>query len=178
MAKPLGLPNFLLDLGVLFSARIGRSLLQEWIAVAFSIRAVSPAAAARAERQNDKLDTVSVLLCTRDRPELLAECLSSCAQLIHPPGIDIRVCVADNNEIPHEHNILQTAKSIGLNIDYCHEPRRGYASARNCALKLAIVTHADLAVFLDDDSRADPRLVVEHVDAVRRYRADAVLGRI
>lgn len=178
MAKPLGLPKFLLDLGVLLSARIGRSLLQEWIAVAFSIRAVSPAAAARAERQNDRLDTVSVLLCTRDRPELLAECLSSCAQLIHPPGIDIRVCVADNNEIAHEHNILQTAKRIGLSIDYCHEPRRGYASARNCALKLAIATHADLAVFLDDDSRADPRLVVEHVEAIRRYRADAVLGRI
>lgn len=146
--------------------------------MAFSIRAVSPAAAARAERQYDRLDTVSVLLCTRDRPELLAECLSSCAQLIHPPGIDIRVCVADNNEIAHEHNILQTAKRIGLSIDYCHEPRRGYASARNCALKLAIATHADLAVFLDDDSRADPRLVVEHVDAVRHYRADAVLGRI
>lgn len=146
--------------------------------MAFSFRNASPALAARAKRPTGKLNTVAVLLCTRDRPELLAECLASCAKLIHPPGIEVRVCVADNNETAQQRQICQTARSSGLDIDYGHEPRRGYASARNCALRLAIATHADLAIFMDDDSRADPRLVIEHVRAVERYRADAVLGRI
>jgi glycosyltransferase involved in cell wall biosynthesis len=146
--------------------------------VAFSFRAASPATAERAQRKSGELKTISILLCTRDRPELLTECLASCAKLIHPPGLEVRVCVADNNDIAHEQEILQTARSLGLSIDYGHEPRRGYASARNCALRLAIATHADLAIFMDDDSRADPRLVIEHVSAIERYRADAVLGRI
>lgn len=146
--------------------------------MAFSFRTASPATAARAEHQNDKLETVSVLLCTRDRPQLLAECLSSCAELIHPPGIEVRICVADNNKVANEQETLRAAQVVGLNIDYGHEPRRGYASARNCALRLAIASHADLAIFMDDDSRADPRLVVEHLNAIKHYGADAILGRI
>jgi glycosyltransferase involved in cell wall biosynthesis len=130
------------------------------------------------ERKETEIAIASVLICTRDRPELLSECLSSCAHLERPPEIDIRICVADNNSVSQEHEIRKLAKAAGLDIAYGHDARRGYSSARNCALKLAIGTGADIAIFIDDDSRADPQLVVEHVNAIKRYAADAILGRI
>jgi glycosyltransferase involved in cell wall biosynthesis len=122
------------------------------------------------------------MICTRDRPREIADCMASCAGLrsVLEDGRTIRVvvCVADNNDPPREADIRATGTTHGLDLRYGHEARRGYASVRNRALALALDADVDLAIFIDDDSTADPGLVVEHVCAIERYAADAILGRI
>ena len=122
--------------------------------------------------------TAALMVCTRDRPQEIADCLASCAALAAPPGVQIVVCVADNNAERQEDAIRLAGAGYALDLHYGHEPTRGYASVRNRALELALAAGADLAVFIDDDSTADPGLVAEHIAAVERYGADAVLGRI
>jgi hypothetical protein len=126
--------------------------------------------------------TAALMVCTRDRPREIADCLASCADLdsVLEDGRIVRivVCVADNNDPPCEVEIRDLGSRHGLDLRYGHEPRRGYASVRNRALALALQSGAGLAVFIDDDSTADPGLVVEHVAAAERYGADAILGRI
>ena len=122
--------------------------------------------------------TAALMICTRDRPEEIAECLASCAALRGPPELRIVVCVADNNAMPQEEIIRLAGASLGLDLRYGHEPERGYASVRNRALELALAAGADMAVFIDDDSTADPGLVAAHAAAMSRYDADAILGRI
>lgn len=122
--------------------------------------------------------TAAVMICTRDRPQELADCMASCAGLVAPAGVAVVVCVADNNAEPQEDAIRLLGAVHGLDLRYGHEPQRGYASVRNRALDLAIAADADVAIFIDDDSTADPGLVAEHIAALQRYHADAVLGRI
>ncbi len=122
--------------------------------------------------------TAALMICTRDRPDEIADCLTACASLIKPAGLSIVICVADNNAEPQEESIRWSGAGNGLDLHYGHEPRRGYASVRNCALDLARAAGADIAIFIDDDSTPDPGLVAEHVDAMLRYGADAILGRI
>ena len=74
------------------------------------------------------------MICTRDRPQEIADCLASCAELDHPAGLRIFVCVADNNAVPQEQEIRQAATAHHIDLAYGHEPERGYASVRNRAL--------------------------------------------
>ncbi len=129
-------------------------------------------------RQHEPIRVAALMVCTRDRPQEIADCLASCAGLVAPPGARIVICVADNNEVPQEEAIRLVAAEHGLDLRYGYEPKRGYASVRNCALDLALGAGADIAVFIDDDSTADSGLVAEHAAAMERYGADAILGRI
>ena len=122
--------------------------------------------------------TAALMVCTRDRPQEIADCLASCAKLERPDGMRIVVCIADNNAIPQEQAIRTAAAAHGLELSYGYEPQRGYASVRNRALGLALAAGADLAIFIDDDSTAHPRLIAAHAAALHRYQADAILGRI
>ncbi len=130
-------------------------------------------AARLADRQ-----TAIVLICTRNRPSLLAECIASCGKIEENADLRVLIGIADNNDTPNEATIREIAVANGIDILYAHEPRRGYSSVRNCALGIARDAGADIAIFLDDDSRADPRLALEHAAALKRYGADAILGRI
>ena len=122
--------------------------------------------------------TAALMICTRDRPQEIADCMASCAALVNPPGLRTVVCIADNNDVPQEDAIRLAGAAYGLDLRYGHEPERGYASVRNRALQLALAAGADLGIFIDDDSTAAPGLVAEHAAAIERYGADAVLGRI
>ena len=124
------------------------------------------------------ISTAALMICTRDRPQEIADCLASCAGLRRPPSLSVVVCVADNNQIAQESAIRAAAAQHGLELRYGHEPERGYASVRNCALGLALAAGADMGVFIDDDSTAHPDLVAAHAAALERYQADAILGRI
>ncbi len=124
------------------------------------------------------IGTAALMVCTRDRPQELADCLASCRELIGPPELRIVICVADNNQVPGEDEIRLLGARLGLDLRYGHEPERGYASVRNRALDLAAEAGADMAVFIDDDSTAHPGLLAAHAAAMVRYQADAILGRI
>jgi glycosyltransferase involved in cell wall biosynthesis len=93
---------------------------------------------------------VSVLICTRDRPEKLRRALLAIAQLSVPLGVDFEVLVLDNgsgNDLTASTcRDLQSALSGRLRG--FHLPIAGKSRAANAGFKLS---RGDIVAFLDDD---------------------------
>src|SRR6266568_5064440 len=90
--------------------------------------------------------TVTVVICTRNRPALLRRCLAAVSRL--RPGPD-DVLVVDNSAGNKEtEHIART-----FSARYTAEPQPGLSRARNRGLTEC---NTDIAAFLDDDSEPDP----------------------
>jgi len=90
---------------------------------------------------------LSVAVCTRARPALLARALDSL--LAQRPPVD-EVLVVDNAP-PDEATRLLVGRRYP-DVRYVREPAQGLDFARNCALASA---RGDIVAFLDDDAVAD-----------------------
>lgn len=99
-------------------------------------------------------EAVSVVVCTRDRPEQLARCLRSLQDLSSPPH---EIIVVDN--APNTDKTRQFC-SGSSNIRYVVEPRPGLSRARNTGLRHIT---GDIVAFTDDD-------VVVHPDWIPRLQ--------
>jgi GT2 family glycosyltransferase len=98
--------------------------------------------------------TVSVAVCTRERPSELARCLASLFSLSERPQ---EIIVIDN--APQSSATRDLVTSFP-GIRYHCEPRKGLSAARNTALTLAAT---DIVAFTDDD-------VAVHADWLARLR--------
>jgi starch synthase len=105
---------------------------------------------------------VTVVVCTRDRTELLARCLDGIAAQTVPPE---EVLIVDN--APSDGATAKLAAERG--VRYVEEPCPGLDFARNRALREAT---GDVLAFLDDDVVPDPHWL-EGVRTVWREHPDA-----
>jgi glycosyltransferase involved in cell wall biosynthesis len=127
------------QLAELLGREMGNKLLQE------SIREelVLPAG-------QEQFPTLTVAVCTKDRPENLRRCLESIFKL-HPdnssPGFEI--LVIDN--APADEQTKELVASLD-GVSYIREPKAGLDFARNRALKEAT---GELIAYLDDDVIVD-----------------------
>lgn len=94
-----------------------------------------------------RLPTLTVAVCTRDRPEELEGCLDALRRVDYP-GLD--VLVVDN--APSDD---RTARLCGAfaGVRYRVEPRPGLDWARNRAI---LESASEILAFTDDDARPDP----------------------
>ena len=99
-------------------------------------------------------ETVSVVICTRDRPEQLEKCLRSLQSLSQPTQEIIVVDNAPATEATKE----VVAKIPG--VRYILEPRPGLSAARNTGIRHSTGT---IIAFTDDD-------VAVHPDWIRRIQ--------
>lgn len=112
--------------------------------------------------------TSTVVICTRNRPSLLKECLDAvCKQ--SPPATQI--LVIDNSEGSSE--IEQVARNAGAR--YCVEPVQGLSRARNRGL---CESTTDVVVFLDDDAVPAANWLRLLVAAFADERIGAATGKI
>ncbi len=118
----------------------------------------------------------AVMVCTRDRPKCITGALRALAGLEAVAGGSIAIVVADNNPQSQEAFIRDAATAAGVAIAYVHEPRRGYSSIRNAAIRTALTTPADTLVFVDDDWRVSPDLVKVYADAFVAHDASVLQG--
>src|SRR5262245_13064210 len=88
----------------------------------------------------------TVIVCTRDRPELLEGCLAALATQDHP---SYEVLVVDNASRGPETRELADA----WNARYVCEERPGLDRARNRALRESA---SPIVAFTDDDARPEP----------------------
>lgn len=105
----------------------------------------------RGPRPAGRMPSVTVAICTRNRPESLARCLASLAALDPSPeelAEGFEVLVVDN--APPDDRTRLAAEAAG--VRYAMEPRPGLNFGRNRAL--AEARHAILA-FVDDDVVVD-----------------------
>ncbi|BCJ37397.1 hypothetical protein Athai_49000 [Actinocatenispora thailandica] len=128
----------------------------------------------RAEVLRDAPET-TVVICTRERAELLAGCLDAVAAQHHPR---FRVLVVDNAPRTEATRrcVAAAAARYPVRLDYLRAPRAGLSHARNAALA---ATRGRTIAFLDDDAQPDRYWLAEVARAFADHpAADAVTGPV
>ncbi len=101
----------------------------------------------RTNSPGEPAPSLSVVVCTRDHPELLKRCLGSLAICQSYPGVE--VLVVDNAPSGTE---TQEIVAATPGVRYVCEPRPGLDFARNCGVANA---RGDYVAFVDDDAVVD-----------------------
>ena len=113
---------------------------------------------------------VSVVVPTRDRPELLDQALAS-IRAVEGPDLSCEIFVCDNGSLPET---LAVAERHGAR--YLKVTKRGAASARNAGLRAAT---GEYLAHLDDDDLWTPEHIRPHLALLdSRPDFDAVVGQI
>jgi Glycosyl transferase family 2 len=118
---------------------------------------------------------VSVVIPTYNRPDLLARATASC---LDQQGFDApyEIIIVDNNpEGSARASVEEMAGRSPVPIRYVGEPRSGISYARNAGVAAAAGRYI---AFLDDDEEADPGWLAAHLEAIRRFGADLVVGPV
>lgn len=104
--------------------------------------------------------TLSVVIPTYRRPQLLEQCLASLRQQKRSAA-DFEVIVVDDASGPETVAVLEQAAGLATNLRWVSQPHnRGPAAARNRGVELA---EGELLLFMDDDIVASPALVESHI---------------
>lgn len=115
--------------------------------------------------------TSTVVICTRDRPQLLARALLSLQAQRRPP---LEILVVDN--APSSEQTHQTVNREFPMLRYVREPVPGLNFARNRALREA---KGDIVAFLDDDAVADPDWIAATEEAFAESpRLGGCMGKV
>jgi glycosyltransferase involved in cell wall biosynthesis len=90
---------------------------------------------------------LSIVVCTRDRPQNLEGCLQALSQLRPlPHNAAVEIIVVDNASV-----LSRTAEiAAAFGVRYVREDRPGLDFARNCGLAVA---RAPIVAYVDDDAR-------------------------
>ena len=113
--------------------------------------------------------SVSVVICTRDRPEQLAQCLRALQNLSQPPH---QILVVDN--APTSDATRQLVAQMP-DIQYVLEPRPGLSVARNTGIRHST---GDLIAFTDDDVIVHPDWITRLQQSFQDSKVMAVTGLV
>lgn len=113
--------------------------------------------------------SVSVVICTRDRPEQLAQCLRSLQNLSQPPH---QILVVDN--APTSDATRQLVAQMP-DIQYVLEPRPGLSVARNTGIRHST---GDIIAFTDDDVIVHPDWITRLQQSFQDSKVMAVTGLV
>jgi GT2 family glycosyltransferase len=111
---------------------------------------------------------LSVIVCTRDRPDALERCLSSLTAQHSAPG---QIIVVDNSA----HRSAEGVTERFAGVEYVHEPRPGLSIARNTGI---LASRGTLIAFTDDDVEVRPSWSGEIVRAFSKAEVEAVTGLV
>jgi len=118
--------------------------------------------------------TVSIIICTADRPNSLKQTLDSLAQVDLPADITAEVLIVDNRP----NKSLAVVESVDLSpvtLRYIPETRCGLTFARNTGLSQST---GDIIAFTDDDIRFRVDWIEKLTAPILSGEADAVAGAI
>ncbi|MCA2219604.1 glycosyltransferase, partial [Jidongwangia harbinensis] len=116
---------------------------------------------------------ITVVVCTRERPDALARCLDSLLTQDYP---GYRILVVDNAPVTDTTaEVVRSAAHRGP-VDYLLEPKAGLSFARNAAVAAA---PGQILAWIDDDEYADPTWLAEIARALADHpEADVISGVI
>ena len=126
--------------------KAGAKLLGESMREELASPAIKPAKHKRTKQE--RLPSLTVAICTKDRPTLLARCLKSLQALpqeVQDISVSLEILVVDNT--PSDKQTQKLVASLP-EVRYAREPKPGLDFARNRALQEAT---GELLAFLDDD---------------------------
>jgi GT2 family glycosyltransferase len=111
---------------------------------------------------------LSIVICTRDRPQALERCLAALVAQTSPAG---QIVVVDNSTD-------RSAEAVSArfpSVDYVHQPRPGLSIARNAGVH---ASKGALIAFTDDDVEPSPSWSMELMRAFAGAAVDAVTGLV
>ena len=114
-------------------------------------------------------ESISVVICTRDRPEQLAQCLRSLQNLSPSPQ---EILVVDN--APNTDATRQIVDKMP-GVKYVPEPRPGLSVARNTGIRHS---SADIVAFTDDDVIVHPEWIARLQQSFQNPQVMAVTGLV
>src|SRR5215472_10583625 len=115
-----------------------------------------------------KPSSVSLIICTRDRPSELARCLASLAKQTYVPD---QIVVVDNASLAKDtEKVCREADVV-----YVHEPRPGLDAARNAGARAST---SEIVAYTDDDVVLHPRWLEQLVEAFDAPEIWAVTGLV
>jgi GT2 family glycosyltransferase len=128
---------------------------------------------ARREQVLRDAPPITVVVCTRERPEQLAACLDSLLSQDYPR---MRVLVVDNAPVTDGTERVVRAAATRGPVDYLVEPAPGLSRARNRAVASA---PGEILAWIDDDELADRYWLSEVARALADHpEASVVCGVI
>jgi len=125
-----------------------------------------------ANRLSGGMPSVSIALCTFERPQELAQTLEDVARELPADG---EVVVIDQSRVASSQNYATTKAMGDARFRYLWDPIPGLPRARNAAIA---ETRAENLVFFDDDVRLLPGVIAAHGQALARDGVGAVVGRL
>jgi GT2 family glycosyltransferase len=111
---------------------------------------------------------LTVIVCTRDRGEALATCLTALEQQSSPPG---EIVVVDNSADANAAGVCAARPTVR----YVHEPRPGLSFARNAGIAAG---SGRLVAFTDDDVTPRANWTAEIVRAFAASSAESITGLV
>jgi GT2 family glycosyltransferase len=118
----------------------------------------------------------TVVVCTKDRAEMLREALLSLIALATDHSFVFEILVVDNGSTdPTPRVVDEVAVLSSVPVRQVVEPRPGVVPARNRGVAEA---RGEWIAFFDDDQLADPRWLTELLAAAREKEARCVGGAV
>ncbi len=127
------------------------------------------------------MQSLTVLICTHNRAELLARVLTSLNQAGRPADWSVRLLVAANACSDDTHDLLENylhnhVETGAIELEWFAEPTPGKSYALNSAIPRLT---GDIVTFVDDDHRVDADYLVNICRAAQAYpEATMFCGRI
>ena len=135
-----------------FGARVRDHLAAEGLdPLAVFTSMAAPAAGASCPSRVDPIGPVSVVVCTRNRSDILQSCLERLAELTYP---ELEILIVDN--APSDDStarLVERQQASDPRLRYVREPRPGLSAARN---RGAAEARGDYIAYTDDDVSVDP----------------------
>ena len=120
--------------------------------------------------------TASVIVCTRNRADDLAELLANLSAQRTQSDLEWEIVVVDNaSDDATPRVVARVAEKCRVEVRYVHEPRLGLSRARNRGWREA---RGAIAVYVDDDVVPGPNWLREHVASYDAPRVAATSGRL
>lgn len=116
--------------------------------------------------------SVTVAVCTRDRPEQLGAFLSSACSLVIPPELRWELVIVDNGSDDASAPVVEGFAS-SLPLRRIKAPVAGVSHARNRAVREA---RGDYICWADDDTILDRDWLTAYLAAFRRHPEAAMFG--
>ena len=108
---------------------------------------------------------ISVVICTRGRPDVLGKCLDKVDKIDYP---HFEVVIVDNAPVNSDVELLLSNRESLVDYRYVVEPRAGLSWARNAG---ATAARGEVVAFLDDDAEPDVHWLAAIIDGFRRSPA-------
>jgi len=118
-----------------------------------------------------QLPSLSVVVSTYRRAELVTKCIESLIDQDYPPDRYEVIVVEDGSQ--DARSVVESLQSPGRRLEYLNIPHGGAAAAYEAGLRQA---SCDLVAFIDDDAIAPPTWLYQIASILDRGRPSGVIG--